>query len=70
MKLDATFPALDLWRYEIRKGQRTTTMFDTLWAAACEEAAAREFCQDGIPYSAATSLRRSYDVIAQASRAA
>ncbi len=64
------YPALAEWHRQVRAESRSRTTFDTLWAAACEEAWAREHCQDGIPVSAATSLRRSYDIMTQTSRAA
>ena len=30
-------PALDAWRNELRKAERTPTDFDALWRAACAE---------------------------------
>ena len=64
------YPALAEWHRQVRAGTRSPTTFDTLWEAACEEAWAREHCQDGIPENAARSLRKSYDIAAQARRAA
>ena len=70
MILDATFPALDLWRYELRKGIRAATAMDALWAAACEEMTARDFIMDGLPEVAATNFCMAYDIVADARRAA
>ncbi len=36
-------PALDTWRAELAKGERTAAMFDALWRAACAEVTALEF---------------------------
>ncbi len=30
-------PALDAWRAELRRSERTKTTFDPLWSAACAE---------------------------------
>ena len=69
MKLDAAFPALDLWRYELRKRIRTATAMDALWATACEEMNARDFIKDGLPEVAATNFCMAYDLVADAQRA-
>ncbi len=65
MKLDATCPASDLWRYEVRKGVRSITTFDALWNAACEEMAAGEFIAAGLPDVAAGCFRRAYDAMTE-----
>ena len=69
MELDAAFPALNLWQYELRKGIRTATTMDALWAAACEEMTARDFINDGLPEVAATNFCMAYDLVADAQRA-
>ena len=47
-------PALDAWRAELARGERTRTTFDPLFRAACAEANAAEF-QSSIP-----ELRRAF----------
>lgn len=44
----APTPALDAWRAELARGERTRTTFDALWQAACAEANAAEF-ESSIP---------------------
>jgi hypothetical protein len=46
-------PALRLWRAELQSGLRTATDLDPLWRAACLEAEAEEWEQDGLPKRAA-----------------
>jgi hypothetical protein len=36
------YPALSLWRWELREGKRTASTTDALWRVACRESAARE----------------------------
>jgi hypothetical protein len=36
------YPALSLWRRELRRGKRTPSVADALWRVACREAAARD----------------------------
>jgi hypothetical protein len=38
----SAYPALDLWRRELRQGKRSPRTIDALWRVACREAAARE----------------------------
>ena len=38
-------PALDTWRAELRRRERTTTTFDPLFRAACAEAWAVEYAE-------------------------
>ena len=42
------YPALRQWQSELAAGSRTPTRFDPLWRAACAEADAREFEQEGL----------------------
>ena len=51
-------PALRQWRREIRGGRHACT-FDALWAAACEDANAREWLQYGFPTFATRALERA-----------
>ncbi len=60
------FPALDLWRDELRAGLRTPTTFDTLYAAACSEADAREFYGMRIPELGDACMARAREIIRQA----
>ena len=47
--MKSRYPALHQWRHELSEGIRTTTTFDWLWEAACEEVAAAEMQHDGLP---------------------
>jgi len=59
-------PALDLWRKELAAGTRKKTNNDTLWRAACAEAAALEFAS--IPELAAAYLDDARRLILDAVR--
>jgi hypothetical protein len=57
-------PALDAWRAELARGERTRTTFDPLFRAACEEMNALE----AQPEQRAGYLARARRIIAAARR--
>lgn len=59
-------PALRQWRHELSEGSRTRTTFDWLWEAACEEMAAVEMEQDGLPELAETCRKREKAILRSA----
>lgn len=59
-------PALDTWRRELVRGDRTVTTFDALWRAACEEQAALECEENGLSSIAASHRHEARRLIAAA----
>ena len=59
-------PALDAWRLEWVRGERTRTTFDALWRAACCEQNAIEASADGLHDAAAGYLRDAARIIREA----
>ena len=62
------YPALEVWRAELRRRERTRATFDPLWAAACSEASAREFLS--IPELHDALMRDAARIIREAARRA
>lgn len=62
-------PALDAWRRELARGERTPTTFDPLWRAACEEANALEALAAGLPGLAHGFQRDAARIIRAAAQA-
>ena len=63
-------PALDAWRDEMRRGQRTMRTYDALWQAACSEASALELEGDGLSKTAGRYRSKARKIICAAARAA
>ena len=61
-----TYPALVAWERELQRGERTTTTFDVLHAAACREANAKEF--ENIPQLHRTNMQEAARIIREAAR--
>ena len=68
MRRAGLYPALAAWQRELRRGERTTTTLDPLWAAACSEASAREFLS--IPELHDALMRDAARIIREAARRA
>jgi hypothetical protein len=69
----AAYPALQLWRDEVRRGyggqradRSSTWRLDALWRAACWEAAAQEAARDGMMDSWRHAMQRAREVLADA----
>ena len=69
-RVAVAYPALDLWRRELRAGahgQRatsaTTWRLDALWRAACWEASAQEAVRDGMRDTWRHCMQRAREVI-------
>jgi hypothetical protein len=58
--------ALIEWWRELREHRRTKYDFDSLWRAACHEAAARDAIRDGLYMSANDERRRAAEIIVRA----
>jgi hypothetical protein len=63
------YPALDLWRIELRANKRTTTDFDVVWQAACCEQWAIDFLGWGLPNVAAAFREDARRIVLEAVRA-
>jgi hypothetical protein len=60
--------ALDCWRAELARGERTATTFDPLWRAACAEASALEAEADGLPALAERFRREAQETLRRAAQ--
>ncbi len=60
------FPALETWRAELARGERTRTTFDAVWRAACAEANAAEAFSAGVPGLAGDFLADARSIIRKA----
>jgi hypothetical protein len=58
MKTLLPTPALTAWRLELASRRRTTTTFDPLWKAACEDMHAVEAPTPGLAQSHLLEARR------------
>ena len=65
----AATPALDEWRKELARGERTASTFDDLWKAACAEMNAIEAEADGLPDIAASYRAKAANILRRAARA-
>ena len=61
------YPALEAWRQELARGERSPTTFDALHSAACAEANAAEF--EGIPQLHAAFMADARRIVEAALRA-
>jgi hypothetical protein len=59
-------PALDAWRAELARGDRTTLTFDAVWRAACWEQSALEAAAVGLEAAALRDLHCAREVIEKA----
>jgi len=64
------YPALKFWRASLSKGNRTPTMLDVLWRAACAEANALDAEAAGLTNAAASFRREARAILRSARRAA
>ena len=68
----AAYPALQLWRDEVRRGYRgqrrdrpATWRLDALWRAACWERAAQEAARDRMMDSWRHAMQRARETLAE-----
>lgn len=61
-------PALDCWRGELARGERTPTTLDPLWKSACMEATAFEAEAAGCPGLATGYRREALRILRDAAR--
>jgi len=65
--MSTCFPALEAWRAELRRSERTRFTFDWLWRAACAEAWAEELVHLA-PDLAARFRKEAQRVVQEAAR--